>query len=525
MPNQSPDELAEDSIGNINAKNLTKDSGLVFTYLYDGPLIEHVEHDEQPEYIFSNETKGYRITEADGSKRTPHHNGSEGKRYLLITNHRLLYVAGCKNGDESIEHVYDEVAEVESVEISNIQFRATDGNTYKFAQTNASRQTVDAAIDYISKRVAGGEKEKTSEERDNSVVEVEPESSGHEEETNKTNEERDKSAVEVESESTEHEEETIKFSASTFGIRIKIGDESVKFGGKTKKMSTLIVSDMRITASNPNVDGNTIFSLPLEGVSDGELNTASALNPLNTKLSHTLTLYTTLKHLLMRNSDSGIERLENDDSYESLPVEITINFPHITGASKGEIKAALDYISERSEEFRTIPNKNAIFEYLDNDEELAMVTKGKKLEITQGGQTESQYAGKGVYTAITDKRILIIVGQTLTGDDVRTIGYDSIGGVDIDRNFVVDYLRIRSGGRSYNINIYNTNQAKEAVDYIRKKVEGPQEVVTQTEVERQQSDKVTDPSSKLRELKSLHEDGILTDDEFESKKKELLDNF
>lgn len=500
MSNRSPDKLAEAATGNIKSKNLTKDSGMVFTYLYDGPLIEHLEDDEQPEYIFSNENKGYRVTEPNGNERTPHHDGSEGKRYLLVTDQRLLYVAGCKDGDEYIEHGYDEIVEIERVGRSNVQFRTTDGNTYKFAQNGETKQTVDAAIDYISKKSAGSGEDKTVEEPDNA-------------------------SVEVDSSSSEFEEETVKFQANTWGIRIKIGDKSEKIGGKTGKMSTLTVTNMRIIASNPKIDGNKIFSLPLEGISDGELKGASALNPLNTKLSHTLTLYTTLKHLIMKDSDSGIEKLERDESYQSLPVEITINFPSGTGASKGEIQEFLDYISEKSEEFRTIPNKSKIFEYLDDDEELVMVTKGKKLEIIQGEQIESQYAGKGVYTAITDKRVVIIIGQRLTGDDVRTIAYDSINGVDIDNNFVVDYLRIYSGGRTYKVNIYDTNQAEEAISYIRQKVEGPQEVVTQSELDSQQSDEEAQPSNKLRELKSLHEDGILTDEEFESKKEELLDNF
>jgi len=328
-----------------------------------------------------------------------------------------------------------------------------------------------------------------------------------------------------EEEKEEFKNENIKFSDKTWGIRIKIGEKSTKFGGKGQQFSKLTITDMRITASNPNIDGNTIFSLPLEGITGGELDAASALNPLNVKLSHTVSLYTTLKHLLMKDSDSGIERLENDESYQSVPVEIKINFPHGRGASKEDIKKALQYMSRKSEEFRTLPNKSKIFEYLDDDEELNLVTKGKKLEIVQGEQTESQYAGKGVYTAITDKRVIIIIGQRLTGDDVRTIAYDSIDGVDIDNNLVVDYLRIHSGGRTFKINVYDTNEAQEAIDYIRKKLEGPQEVVKQGELDSQQSNQEAHPSNKLRELKSLHEDSILTDEEFESKKEELLDDF
>lgn len=497
MTKLPPTELVKAATGNIEEKHLTKDSGMLSTFLYDGPLYDHLIDDERPEFIFKNMNKGYRITEPNGNEQTPHHDGSEGRRYLLVTDQRLLFVAGRPNGDEVIEHTYDEISDIERVDSSNIQFQTPGGETYKFAQNGVTKQTVDQAIDYISKKLTA----RTESEG----------GSG----TSLTDEKQGGSDIGGES---------IEYTFSTWGIRIKVGDESTKIGGKTGKMSTLTITDMRVTASNPNVDGDLIFSLSLEGISDGELNAASARNPFNMKMSHTLTVYTTLEHLLVGDIGSGIKRLEND-SDQSLPVEITVNFPHGTGASKEEIQESLDFISKKSEEFNTIPNKSEIFEYLDDSEELVSVTKGKELEIIQGEETESQFAGKAVYAAITDRRVMIIVGQVLTGDDVRNISYGSIDGVDIDNNFIVDYLRIYSGGRTYKINIYDINQAEEIVDYIRNKIEGPQEVVTQSEIQNEETDTETDSTKKLRELKSLHEEGILTDEEFESKKEELLDDF
>lgn len=161
MVNRSADELAEEATGNIKKKHLTKDSGMVRTYLYDGPLIEHLNKGEQPEYVVSHDGKGYRITEQNGDERTPHHKSSEGKRYLLVTDQRVLFVAGCEDGDETIEHDYDEITDIERSGGSNIQFRTVNGKTYKFAQNGSTKQTINAAIDYVSERATGTEPEAT----------------------------------------------------------------------------------------------------------------------------------------------------------------------------------------------------------------------------------------------------------------------------------------------------------------------------------------------------------------------------
>jgi len=162
MVNLSANKLAKKATGNVKKKHLKKDSGMLSTYLYDGPLIEHLNDGEQPEYVFSHQTKGYRITEQNGDERTPHHNSSEGKRYLLVTDQRVLCVAGCKDGDETIEHGYDEIVDIETSGgvNKNIQFRSVNGRTYKFAP-QTSNDIVNAAIDYVSERATGTEPEVT----------------------------------------------------------------------------------------------------------------------------------------------------------------------------------------------------------------------------------------------------------------------------------------------------------------------------------------------------------------------------
>lgn len=184
MANLSADKLAEEATGNVKEKHLTKDSGMLSTYLYDGPLIEHLNDGEQPEYVFSHQTKGYRITEENGDERTPHHNSSEGKRYLLVTDQRVLCVAGCKDGDETIEHGYDQIVDIEASGgvNKNIQFRSVNGRMYKFAP-QSSNDIVNATIDYVSERATGTEQEPTGKKEAN---EPESDSTDVEETTEQT---------------------------------------------------------------------------------------------------------------------------------------------------------------------------------------------------------------------------------------------------------------------------------------------------------------------------------------------------
>lgn len=153
MTDRSAKELVENAEGNIKKKHLTKDSGMVFTYLYDGPLIEYLSVREQPEYIFSHEWKGYRIIKPNGDERTPHHDKTEGKRYLLITDQRIIYVAGRKEGDESIGQFYHDITNIERTEDNNIRFYLESGKIYEFTQNGSIKEPTEAAVNYVSEQI------------------------------------------------------------------------------------------------------------------------------------------------------------------------------------------------------------------------------------------------------------------------------------------------------------------------------------------------------------------------------------
>jgi hypothetical protein len=136
MTYQSAERLAENAKGDIKPKRLKKSGGLVTTHLYDKPIIDYLDQDEQPHYLLKNESKGFRIIYPDRNKEeTPHHNYS-GRNYFLVTDKRVVYVAGDSSGDEMMTFDYDEVFDLrytgKKLKGYSIFLEANDGTEYKF---------------------------------------------------------------------------------------------------------------------------------------------------------------------------------------------------------------------------------------------------------------------------------------------------------------------------------------------------------------------------------------------------------
>jgi hypothetical protein len=155
MVSKSADELAKSAKGNIEEKHLAETGGIINTHLYDDAIIEYLNKNEQPEYIFKHDTKGFRITKETGDEKTPHHAGTNGRCYLLVTSHRILYIAGDTDGDESITFPYEKIADIDSScgVKSYITIKTKYGVKYKFCAQWTGDETIEAAIGYINKKI------------------------------------------------------------------------------------------------------------------------------------------------------------------------------------------------------------------------------------------------------------------------------------------------------------------------------------------------------------------------------------
>lgn len=179
-----------------------------------------------------------------------------------------------------------------------------------------------------------------------------------------------------------------------------------------------------------------------------------------------------------------------------------------------------DYVTEnRIEKIESI---------LDEGESVHFITRGSTVDVEGSsagnslfGDDRSRKSGtRGwVRAVMTDKRVAVKIPQWL-GSDERSIPYDSITSVDLDTGLVNKRISLQTPGQTYHIEVHDPGkqECREGVAFIRKKIaESKQPQVVQQEASE------PDPTEQLKNLKELQENGILSEEEFEKKKKSLLD--
>ena len=162
----------------------------------------------------------------------------------------------------------------------------------------------------------------------------------------------------------------------------------------------------------------------------------------------------------------------------------------------------------------------------DDDEVVHYMWRGGTIDVEGSSAGDSIFGNdrdrkssfKGIFTAVTDKRIVIAIPQVL-GDDERHIPYHSVTSVDLDTGLMARRVSLQTKGQTYHIQAQgpSKDELRDAMRFVREKVEEthrPQQVQATSE---------PDPTEQLQNLKELHEQGVLTDAEFEEKKQSLLD--
>jgi len=169
-----------------------------------------------------------------------------------------------------------------------------------------------------------------------------------------------------------------------------------------------------------------------------------------------------------------------------------------------------------------------VSDILDSDEQVHFITRGSTVDVEGSsagsslfGDDRSRKSGtKGwVRAVISDRRVAIKVPQIL-GDDERSVPYSNITSVDLDTGLVNKRLTLQTPGQTYHIEAHEPGkeEVRDAVRFIRKKIsDANQPDVVQTESSE------PDPLDQLNKLKEMNEEGVVSDEEFEEKKSELLD--
>lgn len=163
---------------------------------------------------------------------------------------------------------------------------------------------------------------------------------------------------------------------------------------------------------------------------------------------------------------------------------------------------------------------------LDSDENVHYMFKGGTLDVEGATSGESIWGNdrdrksslKGIYTAVTDKRVVINIPQFL-GDDERHIPYSSITSCDLDTGLVAKRVSLQTKGPTYHIQAQGVGkeELRTALRFIRDKAEEADKVVVES------GGSEPDPTEQLKNIKELHDAGVLSDEEFEEKKQTLLD--
>ncbi|ELZ67060.1 hypothetical protein C457_13524 [Haloferax prahovense DSM 18310] len=170
-----------------------------------------------------------------------------------------------------------------------------------------------------------------------------------------------------------------------------------------------------------------------------------------------------------------------------------------------------------------------IRDILDSDEKVHYITRGSTVDVEGSGAGNSLWGDdrsrksgtKGwVRAAITDRRVAIKVPQIL-GSDERSIPYSNITSVDLDTGLVNKRLTLQTAGQTYHIEAHEPgkDEVRDAVRFIRQKISE----ANQPQVIQNTESSEPDPLDQLKKLKELHDEGILSDDEFEEKKATLLE--
>ena len=191
---------------------------------------------------------------------------------------------------------------------------------------------------------------------------------------------------------------------------------------------------------------------------------------------------------------------------------------------RDDIKKALDKNKEINKLFTTL-GFNKTYEnlerYLSPEETVLYVRNGNiKINNTENLK-ENAFSIKDkvpAIVAVTDKRVLAYF-KVLTNEKLEQFPIVEIRAYDFKLNSLhSSVFRITSLTKSFDIDL---TPKKEEVEYLHNVLNG---VIKKTNSEKQEisNSGTTDIPQIIRELSKLRDDGILSDEQFENKKLELL---
>lgn len=149
--------------------------------------------------------------------------------------------------------------------------------------------------------------------------------------------------------------------------------------------------------------------------------------------------------------------------------------------------------------------KEQAFTHLDSNE---------KVVATVMGAYESKIMGKdtvrnGVFIA-TDKRI-VFYGKKMLGYDLEFFPLSNISSIEVSKGLMGHTISFFASGNKVNMKWINVGEVQKFINYVKESVGKKRETAAHI-----------DSTEELRKYKSLLDEGIITEEEFDAKKKQIL---
>jgi hypothetical protein len=151
---------------------------------------------------------------------------------------------------------------------------------------------------------------------------------------------------------------------------------------------------------------------------------------------------------------------------------------------------------------------------LHEGEEVLDVTTGMAHVKRMGSNTKRRAS-----ILVTDRRVLVF-SKKMGGYDVQDYAYGLLTGVDYKKGMTSGHIDLRAAGDSANVQQVRKEDVQRIAEMIRHKMA----VAHPTAAPAPPSEPQTDFAEELRKLVALKDDGLLTEDEFQERRKKLLDS-
>lgn len=162
---------------------------------------------------------------------------------------------------------------------------------------------------------------------------------------------------------------------------------------------------------------------------------------------------------------------------------------------------------------KTIKNMKAAKEHLEDGEQIIDYVFGMYASKMLGGDTKRN----GVLIA-TNQRI-IFYGKKKFGYNMESIDYGKISSIEYSRGMIFGKIKIYTSGNDITFETSMEQTARKIMAVIKEKTKGKPSVKTTTTNIPEKT-----PIEQLKEYKELLDLEIITQEEFDAKKKQLLDN-